>query len=94
MLVSRRMYLLSESRATKFALKHTCCHWIVLWNSSFNFKMLPALTTVKPLKYEWYTISNNAAELFRTSRTASVLTVILQHNTIEIDVDSTSEGSN
>lgn len=95
MLVSIGIYLLSESRATKFALEHTCCHWIVLWNSNFYFLLLlSALITVKPLKHEWYTISNKAAELFRNSRTASVLTVSLQHSTTEINVDSTSEGSN
>lgn len=89
------MYFLFDSRATESALEHTCCHWIVLWNGNFYFKMLPALMTAKPLKYEWYIISNKAAELFRNSRTASVLTIILHHSmpSIEINVDSTSEGS-
>lgn len=95
MLVSIGMYFLFDSRATEFALEHTCCHWIVLWNGNFYFKMLSALMTAKPLKYEWYTSGNRAAELFRNSRTASVLTIILHHSvlSIAINVDSTSEES-
>lgn len=73
MLVCIGMYFLFDSRATEFALEHTCCHWIVLWNGNFHFKMLPALTTAKPFKYEWSIISSKATEVFRNSRTASVL---------------------
>lgn len=92
MLVSIGMYFLFDSRATEFALEHTCYHWIVLWNGNFYFKMLSALMTAKPLKY---TSGNRAAELFRNSRTASVLTIILHHSvlSIAINVDSTSEES-
>lgn len=66
-------------------------HCALEWK--LHFKKLPALMTTKPFMYQW-SVLKKAAELFRNSRTASVLTIILHHSMLstEINVDSTSEA--
>lgn len=49
--------------------------------------------TTKPFMYQWSVLSK-ATELFRNRRTASVLTIILHHSmlSMEVNVHNTSEA--